>query len=164
MLSQQQTANNIDLWQAVVTKEFAYIETRKKFLNSCTDRVAILQKGLQNPGERGTALRLFFYLTLPERQSLLDDLLELASVSHSDLELCREAILSLPKIWLLANIEKRVEGLLADGTDEEYRRLLELYINLDRELTEKLVKKALHQDDVDIREAGEDFQKYLKNR
>ncbi|XWK88347.1 MAG: hypothetical protein U7127_29895 [Phormidium sp.] len=163
MLSEQQTVNNIDLWQSVVAKEFAYIESRKEFLNSCTDRVAILQKGLQNPRERGTALRLFFYLTLPERQSLFDELVELASVSHSDIELCREAILSLPKTWLLVNIENSAEGLLADGTDEEYRRLLELYINIDKNLTEKLVKRALQHEDADIREAGEDFQKYLNN-
>ena len=163
MLSQQKTATSLDLWQAVVTKEFAYIESRKEFLNGCNNRVAILQKGLQNPGERGTALRLFFFLTLPERQSLLDELLELASFSHSDIELCRKAILSLPKTWLLATIETSVEGLLADGTDEEYRRLLELYIKIDLRLTKKLVKKALQHDDVDIREAGEDFQRYLKN-
>jgi hypothetical protein len=77
--------------------------------------------------------------------------------------LCREAILSLPKTWLLANIEKSAEGLLADGTDEEYRRLLELYIKIDDRLTEKLVKRALQHEDADIREAGEDFQEYLKN-
>ena len=53
--------------------------------------------------------------------------------------------------------------MLADGTDEEYRRLLELYINIDDHLTEKLVKRALQHEDEDIREAGEDFQNYLKN-
>jgi hypothetical protein len=163
MLSEQQTAENIDLWRSLVSKELAYIQSRQEFLSGCTDRVAAIQKGLQNPGERGTALRLFFYLSLPERQILLDELVELASVGHSDIELCREAILSLPKTWLLANIEKSAEGLLADGTDEEYRRLLELYIKIDDRLTEKLVKRALQHEDADIREAGEDFQEYLKN-
>ena len=163
MLSQQQTAQNLDLWQSVVTKELGYIQSRQVFLNSCTDRVAMLQKGLQNPRERGTALRLLFYLTLPECQLLFNDLVALATVSHSDIELCREAILSLPKTWLLENIENSAEELLADGTDEEYRRLLELYINIDDHLTEKLVKRALQHEDEDIREAGDDFQNYLKN-
>lgn len=85
MLSQQESAKNIDLWQSVVTKNFADIQSRQEFLKGCTERVAILQKGLQNPAERGTALRLFFYLPLPERQSLLDELVDLASVSHSDI-------------------------------------------------------------------------------
>lgn len=163
VLSQQETAKNIDLWQSVVTREIAYIQSRQEFLKGCTERVAMLQKGLQNPAERGTALRLLFDLPLPERQSLLDELVDLASVSHSDIELCRKAILSLPKTWLLANIENRAEGLLADGTDEEYRRLLELYINIDDRLTEKLVKRALQHEDANIREAGEDFQNHLKN-
>ncbi|MDY6802625.1 MAG: hypothetical protein SXA11_02300 [Cyanobacteriota bacterium] len=163
MLSQQQTAKNIDLWQSLVTRELAYIQSRQEFLSVCTDRVTTIQKGLQNPRERGTALRLLFYLPLPERQSLLAELVELASVGHSDIELCREAILSLPKSWLLANIENSAEGLLGDGTDEEYRRLLELYIKIDDRLTEKLVKRALQDEDADIREAGEDFQRYLKN-
>ena len=136
---------------------------RQEFLRGCTDRVAAIQKGLQNPGERGTALRLFFYLSLSERQSLLDELVDLASVGHSDIELCREAILSLPKGWLLEHIECSVESLLADGTDEEYRRLLELYVRIDDRLTEKLVKRALQHEDIDVREAGEDFQNYLKN-
>ncbi|VXD12078.1 conserved hypothetical protein [Planktothrix serta PCC 8927] len=161
MLNQQETAQTIDLWQSVVTGELGYIQSRQAFLNSCIDRVAMLQKGLQNPRERGTALRLLFYLTLPERQRLFNDLVALASVSHSDIELCREVILSLPKTWLLDNIENSAEDLLADGTDEEYRRLLELYINIDDHLTERLVKRALKHEDADIREAGEDFQKYL---
>lgn len=124
MLSQQHKAKNLDLWRSVVTRELAYIQSRQEFLNSCAERVTTIQKGLQNSGERGTALRLFFYLSLPERQSLFDELVELASVGHPDIELCREAILSLPKTWLLANIENSAEGLLAEGTDEEYRRLL----------------------------------------
>ena len=164
MLSQQQTAKDINLWESVITKELAYIQSRQEFLKNCTNRVAMIQKGLQNPEPRGTALRLFFYLTLPERQSLLDELVDLASVSHSDIDLCRQAILSLPKNWLLETIEASAEGVLADGTDEEYRRLLELYSDLDDRLTEKLIEQALQHEDAEIREAGEDFQNYLKNR
>jgi hypothetical protein len=73
---------------------------------------------------------------------LLNDLVDLASVSHSDIELGRQAILSLPKNWLLENIEKSAEPLLKNGTDEEYRRLLELYIQIDRELTERLARTS----------------------
>lgn len=162
MLSQQSTTQNIDLWQSVVTRELGYIQSRQEFLNSCTDRVAMLQQGLQNPRERGTALRLFFYLTLSERQRLFNDLVSLATVSHADIELCREAILSLPKPWLLANIENSAEEWLNEGTDEEYRRLLELYIKIDHCLTERFAQRALQHEDPDIREAGEDFQNYLK--
>ena len=161
MLSQQPNTQNIDLWQSLVTRELGYIQSRQEFLNSCTARVAMLQQALQNPRERGTALRLFFFLKLSEKQRLFNDLVCLATVSHADIELCREAIVALPKNWLLGNIEKSAEEWLVNGTDEEYRRLLELYIKIDYCLTENLVQRALQHEDPDIREAGEDFQKYL---
>lgn len=163
MFQEQPRENDTDLWRKVFEKEIAYIQSRQDFLNNCTDRIGLIKKSLHNPTERGTALRLIAYLKLEERQSLFDELVDLASVSHSDIELSRKAILSLPKTWVLANIEKSAEPLLQDGTDEEYRRLLELYIDLDRELTQRLVIRALQHDDPDIHEVGEDFQNYLEN-
>ena len=164
MFQEQPTNNDIELWQKVFNQETAYIQARQDFLNNYPDRIGFIKKALHNPTERGTALRLIEYLKLEERQSLFDDLLDLASVSQSDIELCRKAILSLPKNWLLANIEKSAELLLQNGTDEEYRRLLELYLDIDRELVKRLAQRAVEHDDPDIREVGEDFQNYLENR
>jgi hypothetical protein len=163
MFQEQHTEKESELWRKFIEREFTYIQTRQDFLNYCTDRITLIKKALHNPTERGTALRLIEYVKLEERQSLLDELVNLASVSHSDIELCRKVILSLPKTWVLANIEKSAEPLLQDGTDEEYRRLLELYIDIDRELTQRLASRALQHDDPDIREVGEDFQSYLEN-
>jgi hypothetical protein len=160
MFQEQPTNNDIELWQKVFNQETAYIQARQDFLNNYPDRIGFIKKALHNPTERGTALRLIEYLKLEERQSLFD----LASVSQSDIELCRKAILSLPKNWLLANIEKRAEPLLQDGTDEEYRRLLELYLDIDRELAKRLAQKAVEHDDPDIREVGKDFQNYRENQ
>jgi hypothetical protein len=164
MFQEQPTNNDIELWQKVFDQETAYIKARQDFLNNSPDRIGFIKKALHNPTERGTALRLIEYLKLEERQNLFDDLLDLASVSQSDIELCRKAILSLPKNWLLANIEKSAELLLQNGTDEEYRRLLELYLDIDRELVKRLAQRAVEHDDPDIREVGEDFQNYLENR
>ncbi|MEP0778147.1 hypothetical protein NDI39_11040 [Microcoleus sp. ZQ-A2] len=164
MFQEQPRENNTELWHKVFENEIDYIQSRQDFLNNCTDRIRLIKKALHNPTERGTALRLIEYLNLEERQSLFDDLVDLASVSHSDIELCRKAILSFPKTWILTNIEKSAEPLLQDGTDEEYRRLLELYLEIDWELTQRLALRALHHEDPDIREAGEDFQNYLNNR
>ena len=161
MLQEQHAEKERELWHHLVERELAYIQTRQEFLKNCTDRMAFIKKALHNPTERGTALRLIEYLKIEERQSLFNELVDLASVSHSDIELCRQAILSLPKTWLIENIEKSTEPLLKDGTDEEYRRLLELYIQIDRELTERLAKRALKHENPDIREAGEDFQNYV---
>lgn len=164
MFQEQPRENNTELWHKVFENEIDYIQSRQDFLNNCTDRIRLIKKALYNPTERGTALRLIEYLNIEERQSLFDDLVDLASVSHSDIELCRKAILSFPKMWILTNIEKSAEPLLQDGTDEEYRRLLELYLDIDWELAQRLALRALQHDDPDIREVGEDFQNYLNNR
>ncbi|KYC39870.1 hypothetical protein WA1_28285 [Scytonema hofmannii PCC 7110] len=153
-----------DLWHQLIDREKAYLEIRQNFLNSCQSKVELIRLALQNPTERGTALEILNYLTLEERQSLFDELIKLASVGHSDIELVRSAILAFDKIWLLDNIENHAESLLKNGTDEEYRRLLELYIQIDDELTQRLVMKALQQNDSEIQEAGGDFEIILKTK
>jgi len=62
-----------------------------------------------------------------------------------------------PHDWLLENIEQYAAPLLAYDDDEEYRRLLELYSLIDRDLTLKLARRAAEHADSDIREADEDF-------
>ena len=154
---QKQNKQNRSIWRNLVDTEIAYIQNRQDFLQGCHNRIEPIKAALENPAERGTALRLIEYLTIEERQSLLSELVDLATVGHSDIELCRQAILSVPKNWLLAHIENFAEPLLQHGTDEEYRRLLELYVELDWELTQRLAKRALEHQDPDIREAGQDF-------
>lgn len=112
---------------------------------------------MQKPSHRGTALRIIPLLPVKERMELFEELVELASFGHSDISLCRDIIVNLPKEFLLSYIENTAEKLLAIGTDEEYRRLLELYILIDENLTRKLALRALENDVEDIREAGEDF-------
>lgn len=161
MLQAQKQEKDIELWQQVVNNEVAYIQTRQSFFAHCKNRVEALKQALHSPVERGTALRVLDYLPVEERQSLLDDLVDLASVAHADIALCRQVILSLPKIWLLSNIEKSAEPLLQAGAEEEYRRLLELYVELDKDLAERLARRASQHREPDVQEVGEDFLSYL---
>ncbi len=151
--------HDIDIWYQLIDQEKAYLETRKNFLNS-PSRAELIRKALQNSSERATALKVINYLTKEERQSLFDELINLVSVGHSDIKLVRNAILSFDKKWLLDNIETQAESVLENGADEEYRRLLELYIQIDDGLTQRLVAKALQHPDIDIQEVGEDFENY----
>jgi hypothetical protein len=162
MLTEEHNEKDMELWRNFFESEITYIQTRQEFLNHSTNRVEIITKALHSPNERGTALRLLEYLTIEERQIFFDDLVNLASVSHSDIEVVRKAILCFPKNWLLANIENSAEPLIKDGTDEEYRRLLELYIHIDEGLTQKLVSQALNHPDPHIQEVGSDFQRYMR--
>ena len=153
--------NDIDIWHQLIDQEKAYLETRNNFLNS-PSKVELIKKALQNPSERATALKVINYLATEERQSLFDELINLVSVGHSDITLVRNTVLSFDKKWLLDHIETQAESVLENGADEEYRRLLELYIQLDDGLTQRLVAKALQHPDIDIQEVGEDFENYLK--
>ena len=157
MTQKQHVENDSALWRNLQDSEIAFIKARMDFHAGCTDKVAVIQKALRDPVQRGTALRYLLYMKISERQQLFDELLYLASVGHADIALCREVILSLPREWVVSNIERRAEPLLGRGTDEEYRRLIELYIDIDCNLAWRLAKKALQNDDPDIREVGEDF-------
>ncbi len=63
---QEHAANNREIWDRLVESEIAYIQSRQNFIVNCTDRVAIFQKTLHTPAERGTALRLTEYLKTEE--------------------------------------------------------------------------------------------------
>ncbi len=145
------------LWAAVVESKGRFTATRAAFMTGATDRVAVVRAALGTASQRGTALRVLRLFSVAERQDLFDELVRLASVGHADVALSREAILSLPRDWVLANVDAHAEPLLRDGTDEEYRRLLELYVLLDPDLTRRLATRAAAHHDEDVREAGEDF-------
>jgi hypothetical protein len=155
------TEQDQQLWQQFVNQANAYDQSRQVFFQQCKDRIKIIKTALHHPNQRRVALLFFEYLNETERQGLFDDLIDLASVGHSDIELVRQVILSFPQSYLLDQIESSAEIVLENGTDEEYRRLLELYLEIDISLVRRLIDRALKSSDPDIYEVGEDFQYYL---
>lgn len=149
-----------DLWQRVVSNEWEFIESRIRFMRDCDSKVivSLVRRALHTPNERKTALRLIPYLTNEKQQFLINDLIEVASVSHSDIQLCREVILGLPRGWLLDNIKGSLDKVLSNGLSEEYRRLIELCVPIDIHLTKVLVEQALRHQDSQVRQVGKDFQ------
>jgi hypothetical protein len=146
-----------DLFESVAEQELALERRRLAFLQGA-DRVAVLHTALHDPTKRRTALNLIPYLSPEEQEQLFDDLLELASVGHSDIAAARAAIMQLPREWVVSIIETRAERLLSGPEPwEEYRRLLELYTDLDPELTRRLASRAKQHDDPDVKETGADF-------
>jgi hypothetical protein len=145
------------LWRHFVQAHNEARQARQAFLMRTRDRAAVVRRGLSTAGERTAALEVAPLLSVAERQQLFEELLALAGYFHGQAGAAREIILSLPRAWLLANIEPHAERLLRDGTYEEYRLLFELYIKIDRDLAARLARRAATQPDEDIREAGEDF-------
>lgn len=130
MTDTQSLKPDVENWKHLINQQNAYLETRRNFATQCLNKKDIIKQALHNPTERRTALEIFELLNIKEQKTLFGELIRLASVGHSDIELVRQVILSFPRQWVLENIEKNAEPVLKQGTDEEYRRLLELYLDL----------------------------------
>ncbi|HAZ43747.1 MAG TPA: hypothetical protein DDW76_27635 [Cyanobacteria bacterium UBA11369] len=163
----QLTENDITLWDKLYKAEIELWKARGEFLRKSTNKNLIIKQSLNNQLDRTTGLRLLLDLDVKERLLFFDDLVSLASVDHSDVELVWKVILTLPRDFVLANIEKSAEPVLDSAVKDayvEYRCLLTLYLKIDPYLTYRLAQKALEHEDEDVREAGEDFMDMLREK
>lgn len=149
----------LEYWQLLVKTENAFYRARVELFANCSREhiVDLVSRALDGYDECFTALGIAYILTLEEKKKLFNKLLLIASHENKYLVKAREVILSLPKDWLLSNIEKHAEPILQNAAYDEYRRFLELYINIDHELTIRLAHRASLHSDEDISEAGKDF-------
>lgn len=157
MESSNFTEFDIQLWNELHNSEADFYRSRIAFFKECKDKISVIRWALDKPSHRGTALRIIPLLVVERRFEVFDELVTLASVGHSDIALCRNIILNLPRELVISRIENSVEPLLLHATDEEYRRILELYILIDKEIARRLAERALQSSDIDIIEVGEDF-------
>jgi hypothetical protein len=89
---------------------------------------------------------------------LKESLLDACQASYIPfMEKGRETILELPRGWVLKNIHCMAMEILNLSDEWEYRRLLELYKKLDKNLLINLVNMGLKNDNEDIKEAANDF-------
>ncbi|HLO89282.1 MAG TPA: hypothetical protein VK203_30340 [Nostocaceae cyanobacterium] len=166
MMEQEQlTENDLTLWEKLYQAEMDFHTARWEFLKKCNDRELVMRKALKSPSDRDTALDLLLYLDVEKRLPFFNDLVDLASVDHASVDRVWQVILSLPKDFLLANIEKSVEPVLNNAVQDayvEYRCLLQLYSQIDSDLTYRLAQRALQHEDADVIEAGEDYMEWLE--
>lgn len=120
------------------------------------DRISLMSTSLHGP-DRILGIMLLPYLNTEEKKDIFSDLIYLASFTHGGLSATRKAIMSLPKKWLLENIEMRIEPYLQNSDYEQYRRFLELVFLIDENIAKQLACRASQNSDYDIKEAGEDF-------
>jgi hypothetical protein len=106
-----------DPWLALVDAENAFFRARMRFLEQADDRVAVLREALRTAGQGGAALRLMLAGCVSEEEvrALFSDLVNVASVGHSNIEPVRLVILSLSREWVIANIEAAAEPLLREA-------------------------------------------------
>ena len=133
------------------------------FLLGHVNRVELMRRELYGQN-RNTAFYFLPYLKKEELIQLFDILVALASTGHSSISRSQGGDFSLPHDWVIENIEQFAEPLLVAGTEDEYRRFLELYFKLDKDLTLKLARRASQHKDGGIKEAGEDFLELLESK
>jgi hypothetical protein len=169
---------DIAIWRRLVGEhntynhnEAAFRAVLDAFLAPGVNRVALVHAAIPRPDRRNfpptdrfTALSMLPHLTPPELLALFPDLVFLASWGHGAIGRVRDTIGSLPRGWVLEHIEDEAERWLREGTDDEFRRFLELYDDLDApQLTRRLARRAAAHADPDIRDAGEEFLGYLEH-
>ncbi|WP_169238278.1 hypothetical protein [Candidatus Roseilinea sp. NK_OTU-006] len=164
-MSQLSSLISVAVWRNLVEKHHSgndddFAESISRFLANDIDRVAVMKQALRGK-DRATAVYVLPRLPVSELQELFEELVFLASFSHGAVQAVRNVILSLPREWILDRIEDAAEPLLVNGTYDEYRRLLELYMDMDRHRAKKLALRAAASHDNDIKETGEDFLRRL---
>jgi hypothetical protein len=162
-MSKELSQHDIEVWQRLIESEKEFYAASQAFLKGNVDRVSLMREKLASR-DKNIAYYFLPYLKQEELLQLFDILIPLASTGHSNIGRVREAILSLPHEWVIKNIEQLTEPLLIEGTEDEYRRFLELYLKLSKDLTLKLAQRAAQHNDGGIREAGEDFLEILESK
>ena len=141
----------MELSHSVFLKAFDAFQTCPK-----DQRLEAMKVGYRN--NRPLVVLLLLYLVeVPDLQELLPFLLSNVVSIHRYLFALRHAILRIPRDWLVEHVEEAAEPILKEGDDETFRRLLELYIEIDRALAYRLAERATKSTDADTRDAGSDF-------
>jgi hypothetical protein len=156
-MSEQGFDSDPAMWRRIVEGHIAFSAALQAFFATGVNRVALMRQALSNPRDAGTAIYVAQFMDAAELLEIFDEWVGWAACSHGYAQAVREIILALPRDWVLAHIETVAEPLLQQGTYDEYRRLLELYIQLGYNLTHRLATRAAKDPDPDIREAGEEF-------
>jgi hypothetical protein len=146
------------LWREYAKARELTDDLRYRLFSEQRGRVPeVIRRALKNPRERLYSLEIAAMLPLEERKELLPDLLAVAAYAGAHMVRAQELILSFPKDWLLINIDAAASPILEQGDAEEFRRILELYSQIESTLLARLVERASSHPDPDVRAAAEDF-------
>lgn len=150
---------DLEKWHAVVSAERGGIRKALSEWNQINDKSGVLRRALESVVERGSALRLLLLLGDDFKKAVFSTLVDNASTGHSDIQLCRIVIKSLPRKWILEHLPSAVDDFLARHEDDEehFRRYAELYYELDEDLLNSLIARLKVHSDPAIREVAEDF-------
>ncbi|WP_338871427.1 hypothetical protein [Myxococcus stipitatus] len=144
------------VWEQLVEAYSSFGKAGQAFLSPGVNRVGLIRLALRQ-GMDPAAVRMLESLPVPELQELFPTLLHYASFGHGAVGAFRKAILMIPREWVLERLQKDAPPILDSGGYDEWRRILELCVELDQALTLRIARAASSHGDPDVREVGEDF-------
>ncbi len=148
-------ANPMNLWQRVIDSHEQYSRAFNEFLTT-QPRTEVLRQALRGKN-RSLALQATPSLSMEEKLALFPEWIDLARLAHSPFHIAWGVIESLPREWVVRNIEKPVDAILQDEEETDYWMFLQLYARLDDELMRRLAARAANHADPDIRELGQEY-------
>jgi hypothetical protein len=149
-------SNPTSLWQRVIESHQQYSHAFADFLTNSSDKVEVLRKAMSGK-DRTIALQAVSSLTVDEKLALFPEWINLARAAHSPFEIAWNVIESLPREWVIANIEKQVDAILQEEEETDYWMFLQLYARLDNALMQKLAQRAASHADPEISELGHEW-------
>ena len=150
-------ANLESAWREYLSADTNLIRAKLRLGSHIEPRTSLILASLGCVAERGATLRWLMATTEFIDRDLSRALLGLAAVGHSDIQLVRDVMMKyrdqIPEEWLAQD----VAALLADGDEEEYRRLAELFRVMSRTLVRLILTVAAQSSDLNIRQVAVDF-------
>lgn len=148
-------------WEELMDADRRAKNIRRELFESDLGHVlGLIRENLSGPNPaREFAFGVARSLPTQHRLKLLPDLVGLACEPSyvPTIEQARDVILTLPRKWTVDHIEAVAEPLLQSSDDWVYRRALELFALLDRDLTLRLARRAAEHTNAEIRAAGNEF-------
>lgn len=119
--------------------------------------INLVHQALDRPGQRGAAFELIGHLSTKEKEDLLPALVDLACFSNKYRTDAFLAICSLPRRWVVANIEPQAELIFSRASEEEFGLLLHLLFEVSPELGRTIAERGLHHHNEDIKHIAATF-------
>ena len=99
-------------WAAAVEAERRGVCAVFSVLATVEDKIGLLRRAVTSVSERDTALRALLLSDDGTKKALFPELVDLCSVGHRDIDLCRMVMKSLPRAWVLKHVGALVDEQL----------------------------------------------------
>lgn len=159
---EKMTTRKFDCWQELDEAYTQFSNAKNKYLKlreaamRSIDVAEVLKLG--TPGvPRDIAFEKAANLSIGKRKEIFPDLVAYASYTHGFTEASRNLILSLPREWVLSNIEKIADPILKNGGYEEYSAILALYKLISPSIFNSLINYCASSDNSELREAASNY-------